>query len=1681
MIEEIRGNIAPSHFAAYALETLRVDDEFVVSRGRRVGEPATVLTVTTAAQDPSAATLAQLRLAYAIRNELDGAWAARPKELVQERGRLTLVLEDPGGLLLDGLVGRPLGVEQFLRLAIGLANALGGLHKRGLIHKDIKPDNLLAQVSTGQVWLTGFGLCSRVPRERQTLQPPEVIAGTLAYMAPEQTGRMNRSVDSRADLYSCGVTLYQMLTGQLPFIASDAMEWVHCHIARRPPPPSQRREGIPQPLDAVVMKLLAKTAEERYQTAAGLEADLRLCLAAWEARGRIDEPFVPGAHDASDRLLIPEKLYGREAEIEVLMGAFEQVLTEGTAQLVLVSGYSGVGKSSAVHELHKVLVPPRGLFAAGKFDQYKRDFPYATLAQAFHGLVREILGKSDAEVDRWRDALQGALGPSAQLMIQLIPELEFVIGPQPPVPDLPPQDARNRFNRVFRRFVGVFARPERPLVLFLDDLQWLDAATLDLLEHLATEPGVRHLLLVGAYRDNEVAPTHPLLRTMQAIRKFGKSVREIVLSPLAQNDLGRFVADTLHAQQEITQPLAQLVHEKTAGNPFFAIQFVTALADEGLLAFDPAVRAWRWDIERIRAKGFTDNVVDLLVGRLDRLPGATQEVLRQFACLGSKTRTALLGTVFGLPEIDIHEALREGVRAGLVFRHDDSYAFLHDRVQEAAYSLIPESQRAAAHLRIGRALASQAGPQALQENVFEIVNQLNRGAALIDSFEERDWLAELNLLAGRRAKTSTAYASALAYLAAGRALLAEDSWERQYGLTLGFELDLAECEFLTGLLAEAEARLSLLDSRVRSLLDRAAVTQLHVTICSAQDLNQRAVDLSLKFLQLIEIDWSAHPTRDEVMQEYERIWQQLGSRPIETLSDLPSIGDPIQRATLDALTPAVPAAIFTDENLNCLILCRMVNLSLEYGNCDASCFAYVMLASVLGPYFGDAAAGFHFGKLASDMVERPGLGRYKARVSSVFAIRVNPWTKHVRTSQALTRRAFDIAQETGDLTFAAYCCACLITIMLASGNPLDEVQGEAERSLEFARKAKFGLVVDFLTGQLRLIRSLRGLTPDFPSFDDAEFDEGQFEQHLEANPDLAMATCWYWVRKLQTRFLANEHAAALSAAAKAATLLWTSASFFEVTEYHFYGALAHAAQYDAARADERLERRRAIAAHYKQLEAWAKNCPENFGNRATLVRAEIARIEGREMEAMGLYEQAIRAARENGFVHNEAVAHEVAAGFYATRGFETIARTYLQNAHSCYRRWGAEAKARQLERVHSHLGVEGPRPPVASAEMAGTPFEHLDLATLVKTSQAVSGQSGLERLLRTLMVIMLEHAGAERGLLILRRGNELRIEAEATAGQDTVKVRLRQSLVTPSDLSEPVLQYAVRTQQTVLLDDAQATNEFSVDEYFARRHCRSVLCVPLLKQAELVGLLYLENNLTPYVFTPARIALLELLAGQAALSLESASLEEKDALLKEVHHRVKNNLQLISSLLNLQAGRIADPAVAELLADSRNRIRSMALVHENLYQAGNFSRIPMASHIQSLCAHLSRAYDSASQRKELEIQVSDLHLDMNQAVTCSLIINELVSNALKHAFPDGQAGRVRIELRPLGRQRHVLVVSDDGVGLPLDLDFGRVDSLGLQLVHDLTEQLHGTVSMSRDSGTTFTITFEEAGSGEIEP
>ena len=1438
----------------------------------------------------------------------------------------TSVLEDPRSEPLERLLGAPMDVGRFLSLAIGIAAALGKVHQRGLIHKGIRPGNILLNSASGELHLTGLGVASRLLRERQSLDPAESIAGTLPYMAPEQTGRMNRSIDSRSDLYSLGITYYQMLTGRLPFTASDPMEWVHSHIARKALAPSELSKTVSAPIIAIVMRLLAKSPEERYQTAAGVESDLQRCLATWETQAHIDE-FPLGEHDVPDRLLIPEKLYGRSRETELLLASFDRVVRRGTPELVLVSGHSGVGKSSFVHELHEVLVPPRGLFASGKFDQYKRDIPYATLAQAFQSLVRPLLGGNDTDLEIWRSAFSEALGPNGLLMVELIPDLKLIVGEQPPVPELSPQDAQSRFHVVFRRFIGVFARAEHPLALFLDDLQWLDAATLDLLEDLLTRADLRHLLLIGAYRDNEVGPSHPLMRKLEAIRSAGASVQEIRLAPLSIKDFEQLLGDCLHCTTERVAALAQVIHAKTAGNPFFAIQYVTALAEEGILTFDRRDRRWSWDPYRIHAKRYGDSVTDLVVEKLNRLSGESREALQRLACIGNSADIAVLTIVLETSEDEVHANLWEALRLGLVSRLEGSYMFVHDRVREAVYGLLPEKSRAEVHLRIGRLLNENLPPEKREETIFEIVSQFNRGAALVNSREERKQIAELNLLAGKRAKRSTVYASALTFLIAGEKLLAEDCVERSHDLLFQLDLNRAECEFLSGDPTSAAERLSILSTRAVGRPDQAAVTCLRMALYTTINRPVHSIEIGLKFLRAGGLEWSLHPTNEAVGTELARMMRLLEARAIEALIDLPRMDDPECLATVAVLAEMTGPSFFADHNLFSLVILHIANLSIAHGNCDVSPLAYALLNIVLGVDLGDYQSGIRFGQLGCDLVDNRGLDRFKARVYTTFATWCLPWAKPLPLGQPMLRKAINLAHSAGDLTFEGYGRLGLMD-MMSAGLPLADAQQEAEDGLAFARRAQFGLVADCFLEVLLLIRELRGMPITDGLFEEPWQDRTWFEQHLrEGGASLAAASIRYWTHRLQACFLADANDGAIAAAAKAGDFVWSARAGQTLAEYHFYSALALARNIDAVPIEQLRRQVGEIEAHRREIANWAKGYPPNYAHKATLIAAEVARLESRELHAERLYEEAIRLARDNGFIQDEALAHELAARFYAARGFETTSNAYLQNARSCYTRWGADGKVRLMDLKHPQIVPHTAQ--VASELVLGTSVGQLDLATVVRVLQAVSGEIEFHRVIEILMETALAHAGAERGLLILGRGAEMWIEAEAITAEASVVVRRLKKPITPSVLPESVFHLVMRTKDSVLLDDARGQEPFSTDDYVRRNNSRSLLCLPLMRQGVLGGLLYLENTLTSHAFTPERTALLEVLASQAAISLENTrlygDLQEREAKVRglqtELAHasRVETMGQLSASI----AHEIKQP-VAAMVTNAQAALRWLA-------------------------------------------------------------------------------------------------------------------------------------------------------------
>ena len=1635
--------------------------------------------------------------AYSFRARLDPACATVPLRRLQHAGMPALLLADPGGQPLSTMLDGPMPVGRLLDLGMGIARALDALHRRGIVHKDLRPANILVDAHGG-VFLTGFGGASLAAREMPHGENVLEMGDSLPYLSPEQTGRLDRVVDTRSDLYGLGVTLYRMACGVLPFQGAPGsppaepmqpMEWVHCHLAREALAPAALRAGLPRTVSQIVLRLMAKSADDRYQTAAGVEADLRRCAQDFGRRGDVAD-FVLGQADVPDRLPLPQRLYGRQDDIARLVGIHDRVVASGHSVLVLVSGYSGVGKSAVVGELRKALAPHRGRFASGKFEQHKSDIPYATVAQALQGLVADLLGQDAPGLAGWRSRLAEALGDCGQAVVNLVPELELVIGRQPPLKPLPAAENTARFQNTVRRFLSTFGSGQKPLVLFMDDLQWLDSASLDLLAALAGSPELRHLMLVGAYRSNEVDAGHPLAARLAALRLAGTSVEDIALAPLGLRDLETLVGRTLHDTAGRSALLARLVWRKTLGNPFFAHQFLATLADEGLLRFDHHALAWQWDMEAIEARDYSDNVADLMAQKLSRLPRPARDMLLLLACLGASATLPVLCRVAGAGTADLHDRLAPAEQAGLVLRSAGGYRFMHDRIQDAAYALLPPAARAAEHLRIARrlrgdALASPASPTSQQRPkdplLFEIVSQFARADTALLAAGERLDVAGLCLGAGRLAMAESAYQAARAYLVLGERLLTPDAWQADERLCFDLARAHAECEFALGEPEAADQRLGRLAPHARTPVDKAAVTGLQITVCLGLDQSARAIDTCLAFLGEVDAAWPPQPSRDQAMHEYALLVQHLERRPIESLLELPAMTDPLRRAILDVLAAVLPPAFFSDENLVCLVLCRMARLSIAHGTTDASPLAYAYLGMMVGPYFKDYATAFRFGKLGYDMVERGVFDRYKARVHMCFAYHVIPWARDIRSGRALLDSAFGFARDTGDITYAGFSACAAVSCRLAAGDPLELVDEEAGRHLLYVSTARFGLIVDIIRSQIRLVATLQGRTARFGCFDAPGFAEACFEQHLEANRSLDIAACWYWIRKAQARFFAGDIDAALQGLARAGPLLWTSTGHVDLAEYHFYAGLIHAARCHRTDAAARPAHRAELDRHRRQIDEWARNCPANFAARAALLAAECARLDGAELEAMRCYENAASAAQQAAFAQVEALAFELSADFHRAQGRPALASALARSARGAYERWGAGGKVRQLDRRFPALGDEARvAGPDALALQPGT----VDVDTLLRISRAIAAEKSLGRLMRTLMTIALQHAGADRGWLVLPRGDALFIEACAESRHDTVEVRLDSREPTAAELPMSVLFYVIRTRRHVLIDDAREAGPFAADPRLAAAGARSVLCLPLVRQDELMGLLYLENSLAGHVFTPGRVSMLSLLASMAATSMENASLGEKESLLQEVHHRVKNNLQLVSSLLSLQASRIADAQVAELFLESRNRVRSMALVHENLYRAGNFARVPMAAHIGKLCAQLRRAYGLDENRVAVEVRVDDVQLGLGRAVSCGLIVNELVSNALKHAFPGDRRGTLRITMQRTPEGRHALSVSDDGVGLPPGVAVADADTLGLQLIDDLTRQLGGTLdtrSSPGGAGVAFVVTFDAEHDAAVRP
>lgn len=1435
--------------------------DLLLYRATRTLDGLAVLLKFPATNRPMPILISRLEHEYELARGLDSSLISKPLALERYADYAVLVLEPGPTKTLASLLSSRMDIQSFLQIAIGIATALAEIHRHALVHKDLKPDHILLN-DKGHVWLTGLGVASRLLCEHSVPEPPEVISGTLAYMAPEQTGRMNRSIDSRSDLYALGINFYQMLTGVLPFTAGEPMEWVHCHIARQPVQPNQLLIGLPGILSDMVMKLLAKNAEDRYQSVDGLDADLRRCREQWESTGRI-EPFPLGAHDVSGRLLIPETLYGRQSEVETLLAAFDRVVTRGKLEFVLVSGYSGVGKTAVVNELYKALVSPRGLFAAGKFDQYKRDIPYATLVHALQTLVRQILGKSEAEVAAWRDAIQQAVSPNGQLIVGLIPEVELIIGKQAPVPELAPQEAQNRFQMVLRRFLGVFAKPEHPLVLFLDDLQWLDAATLELIERLVAGSDLCHLLLIGAYRDNEVGPTHPLMRMLDARRKREAGLHEIVLAPLAIGDVNDLIADSLHCDRERALPLAQLVYEKTGGNPFFAIQFLTELAEEKLLVFDSGVGGWTWDLARIHAKGYTDNVVELMIAKLGRLPAATLSVLEQFACLGNVARISTLTMVCGLSEDALHASLWEAVRSGLVFRQNETYAFLHDRVREAAYSLISAEERKTMHWKIGRLLLGEPPLQTRGEGFFDMLNHLNLGCPLKATPEEASELAELNRQAGCKAMASAAFAAAMQYFETGLSLLEMGGWQDRYSFALTLHQAAAEAACLCGCYDRLKTLAEAVHLHAASLLDEIPAYETEIRALTAQGQLLPAIRHGLTVLERLGMHLSEQPEAAEVEEYLERTLALLGQRTIEELPNLPVMTDLDQLACIRILSALGEPAYAGSPQFFLVWASVMAELSLRYGNCALSPFAYSAYALALCASGREIEMGSRLAKASLALIEPLNARALRCRLLNIYGCTIQPWTKHLRDTLATLQEAVNAGAESGDFTSGSYAAFNSCTAAFFMGEPLDQLSQRLPANMAIIAAMKQSYIWNWVAFHLQIILRLRGATErpnELGLFD----EESWLASAREANDRCGLA--YYFLGKLSACYLLGEVYPG-EALDKLAEVTANQAGFqaaFAVPVFYLYAALTLLKQGSSLSVSD-LDK---IREYRNRLENLARLAPMNFQHKCDLLAAELARIDGEEWQAVRLYEQAIVGAARNGFLHEAAISHELAANFYLEHGMEGIAQHHIRSAHEGYAQWQAWAKVRALEAKYPRwLAPKTGRFPGAEAG-------DLDISTVMKAAYTIASEIEMNRLLAEMMHIVIENAGAQKGFLVLNRDGAWLIAARGDIDQSDVETPLPVGIDSCELVSSGVVRYVVRTKQSVVLDDAAKQGEFSNDPYIRREKTKSLMCAPLLSRGRLIGVLYLENNLTTHAFTAERVRLLEMLLSQAATSLENALVYE---------------------------------------------------------------------------------------------------------------------------------------------------------------------------------------------------------------
>ncbi|MCO4763760.1 MAG: AAA family ATPase [Myxococcales bacterium] len=1533
----------------------------VVYRGNSHEGETPVIVKVIRGEYPSHRDLARAQHEYRIHRKLEEGGVTgiiRAIAQIPHRNGFATVLEDIAGTTLRDLIayGR-LENDEFLRIAIQIADGLAQIHAADVIHKDIKPQNIIVNRRTGVVRITDFGVSTMLSREQTKLVSPSRLEGTLAYMAPEQTGRMNRPLDYRCDLYALGVTLYELLVGQRPFQATDAMELVHSHIALEPTPPNELDPTVPSILSTIIMKLLQKMAEDRYQSAIGLKRDLERCLAHYNRLGGI-EPFEIAQEDFYERFVLPQRLYGRDREQEQLLGAFERI-SHGRTECLFVSGYSGSGKTALVSEIKRPIVKRRGYFVSGKIDQNERSVPYSALIQAFGELIRQLLTESAEQVETWRSATLAALVGQGAVITEVIPDVELLIGPQPPVAELPANEANNRFNSMFMDFVRVLATSDHPLVVFLDDLQWADAPSLKLLERMALTADVEYLLLIGAYRDNEVSADHPLMLTIDEIERGGATTSRLHLEGLDQQNLDQLVADALHCSVERAGPLAHLVKQKTGGNPFFLGEFLRTLYRERLITSDPAT-GWGWDMGAISNKGFSTNVVEMMTARIRSLDGHTQDILATAACIGNRFDLQTLAKVASLTPARTSFALWPAVAEGLILPVDDTwklvaalsddltesvltdfdanYSFVHDRVQRAAYVLSPESDRCNTHLAIGRAMLGDQVYEGVKDQVFAICNHFAYGISRMTDESERYRLAKLIYIAGKKAKRSAAYESAIEYFRAGIELLGDRMWSDSEGMSHGMAFNLSECVYLTGDHDGAERLFNEVLEHCETDLERAAVYNLKVVLYSNITRYEDAIECGVQALACCGMPFPSKVAQWHVLMEVFRSKWQLRGRSVESLELLPELSDPRLLVAIRVLNAMAGPAYFVDPNLYIVLVLKMLNLSLAHGNSDVSSFSYAMFGMISGSVLGDYEAGVKFGELALRLDAKYSNPDVVAKVHMIVGNFVNPWRNPVRSNYGFLSNGYKEGRVAGDLIYTGYCGLTQVYAMLTHGEQLDHFFRESHKYLEFLQRTGDEDSADCIIVMQRMVLSLQGATSSRGGFGDESFSESGLVVRLREKK-MKIPLVLYHTVKMRAAMTLGQFDEVIKQGDAAKPHMDAVLGMPWMPDIEMLYALA-CLQIPAETPGhgKRLRRSRKVL---KKLKTWAANAPSNFLQKDELVAAELARVKGRHSAAMNAYEVAIAIARKNGFLHDEALACELAGRFNLTQGRARMARSYLMDARYAYARWGATSKVQLLESEFPALkhAMEAMSPQLLtlSEESTSTGRSTLDIHSVIKASQAISSEIVLDKLLPLLLNILIENAGARRGVVLLQREGELLIEAEGTAQSDRANVLQGRSIDGSNDVPATVINFVSRTGESLVLHDAVEDSRFGDDPYVSRHRPRSLLASPITHGNDLIGVIYLENNLNSGVFTNDRLEVLTTLSAQIAISIENAVLyANQEEMTKSLSRFVPSEFLDVLGKPTILSVRLGD-AVQREMTVMFSDIRSFTALSERMTPEESFT------------------------------------------------------------------------------------------------------------------------------------------------